>query len=118
MAADDDLTLDEWRAQRLQEAVNELDGGNKTRFGKRLGYEDGSYIRQMIQLKRPITEKFILMFEAQTNRPGWFDRPAGGEAGSLEQQIRIELSIRDVPEYTLRAFLEAIRAYPHRRKLA
>lgn len=118
MADDDELTLDEWRAMRLQKAVDELDDGNKTRFGKRMGYEDGSYVRQMIQLKRPITEKFILAFEAETGRVGWFDRVSSGEAGSLEQQIRMEIATRDVPEYTLRAFLEAIRAYPPRRKAA
>lgn len=103
---------------RLQRAVDELDDGNKTKFGKRMGYEDGSYVRQMIQLKRPITEKFILIFESKTNRHGWFDRVASGESGSLEQQIRMELAIRDVPDYTLRAFLEAIRGYPSRRKSA
>lgn len=113
-----ELSIDEWRAKRLEAAVDELDGGNKTQFGKRMGYGSGRYIQMMITMDRPITEKFIMSFEDKTGLVGWFDRTTTGSLGSLEQQIRRELSQRDVPEHTLRAFLDSIRAYPPRRKMA
>lgn len=53
---DDELTL--WRIERLQAAIDRLDGGNLNAFGRRMGWKDGSYVGQMLRGTRAITEKF------------------------------------------------------------
>lgn len=118
MGIGDEQSLDEWRMQRLKDAVRELAHDNWTEFGKRMGYADGSYMRQMKEGRRAITEKFIWKFEDVFSQKGWFERDASDTSGSLQQQIRTELHNREVPEHTLRAFLDTLRGYPLRRKTA
>jgi hypothetical protein len=111
----DRQTLDEWRAQRLKEAVKQLANDNHNEFGRRMGYKNGDYIRQMIAMRRPISEKFMWKFEEVTGLNDWFDPAANDSFGSLAQQIRIELATRDAPEHFLRTFLDALRSYPVKR---
>ena len=73
-----DVELAEFRIQRLKDAIDKLEGGNKSAFGRRLGYKDGAFIRQLLAGTRPITEKTIMQIEAIHGMNGWFNLP--GEA--------------------------------------
>ena len=65
--------LEKWRISRLEAAIEKLDGGNKSAFGRRLGHKDGGQVRQLIAGTRPITEKTIRKIEAFEGMAGWFD---------------------------------------------
>ena len=41
-----DVTI--WRVQRLEAAVKKYADGNVTEFGRRMGFKDGAYVRQML----------------------------------------------------------------------
>lgn len=60
------------RISRLEAAVDHVSNGNRTAFGKRLGYSDGAFVRQMLSGLRPITEKTIRAVEALPNMRDWF----------------------------------------------
>jgi hypothetical protein len=68
-----DIELNRHRVARLAAAVERVASGNKTEFGKRLGYQDGAFVRQMLSELRPITEKTIRAIEALPGMKGWFD---------------------------------------------
>lgn len=59
---------------RLDELAKKV--GGRAKLGRELGYEDGSFIRQMISGERPITEKTIKLIDRLRNGAfrGWFDR--------------------------------------------
>jgi hypothetical protein len=114
----DDAELLLWRVQRLDEAISHLDEGNLLAFGKRMGWADGSYTGQMLRGTRPITEKFIRRFEYVTGLDGWFDPEVQGREDSLEQKVRAELLSREVPEHVLQTFLDLVRNYPRRKRVA
>ncbi|KAK53998.1 peptidase S24-like protein [Bordetella bronchiseptica OSU054] len=63
---------------RLQAAVDHVSKGNKTDFGRRLGYKDGAFVRQMVGGIRPVTEKTIRAIESMPGMRGWFspDEPS------------------------------------------
>lgn len=110
----DDADLLLWRIDRLQAAIDRLDGGNLNAFGRRMGWIDGSYVGQMLRGARAISEKFVRKFEAETGLSGWFD-PLQAEGGdSLEYQVRIEIAARAVPEHVLQTILDLVRGYPKR----
>jgi len=67
------MDTEKWRIERLVAAIDDLDGGNKTAFGRRLGYKDGGHVRQMCAGTRPITEKTVERIEAMPGMTGWFD---------------------------------------------
>jgi hypothetical protein len=108
-----------WRVERLQAAIDQLDGGNINAFGRRMGLKDGSYIGQMLRGSRPITEKFVHKLESIHQMDGWFDRDQQvSQIGDLEQRIRTELLRRDVPEHILKTILDLVTNCPVRRKVA
>lgn len=68
-----DPAVREWRANRLQALLDHADfGGNKTTLGEALGFKSGAYVRQMIAMERPITEKRVDQIRGAKFR-GWFD---------------------------------------------
>ena len=64
--------LQEQRRGRLRAAVDYLCGGNETEFGRRLGYKDGGFVRQMLSGGKSITEKTILKIELLPGLERWF----------------------------------------------
>ncbi|MDF3939947.1 S24 family peptidase [Achromobacter denitrificans] len=68
-----EIELNEFRIGRLSAAVDHVSNGNKTDFGRRLGYKDGAFVRQMLSGIRPVTEKTIWAIEAMPGMKGWFD---------------------------------------------
>ncbi|MFU1957701.1 S24 family peptidase [Bordetella bronchiseptica] len=73
-----EVKLNEFRMVRLQAAVDHVSKGNKTDFGRRLGYKDGAFVRQMVGGIRPVTEKTIRAIESMPGMRGWFspDEPS------------------------------------------
>lgn len=60
-----------WRRARLQAAVEHI-GGNKAALGRLLGYQDGSFVGQMLRAERPITEDTVLRLESNHQFRAWF----------------------------------------------
>lgn len=68
-----DVELADYRVSRLKAAIDRVSNGDRTAFGRRLGYKDGAFVRQMLAGKRPISEKTIRAIEALPGLKGWFD---------------------------------------------
>ncbi|WP_120291011.1 LexA family transcriptional regulator [Paraburkholderia sp. BL23I1N1] len=66
------------RIEALRAAIDKLCGGNRTAFGKRLGYKDGAFVRQMLSGDRPVTEKTIRAIEALPGMKNWFSEATIG----------------------------------------
>ena len=67
-----ELDLTDYRIERLEAAINQVSGGDRTEFGRKLGYKDGAFIRQMLAGSRPVTEKTVAKIEALHGMSGWF----------------------------------------------
>lgn len=67
------IELDDYRVARLKQAAERVANGNNTVFGKRLGYADGAFIRQMLSGSRRVSEKTIRAVEKLPGMRGWFD---------------------------------------------
>lgn len=105
----------EWRTQRLQALIDHADAGNKTAFGRRMGYRDGALIRQMLSGTRPITEKFIHKAEQATGLSGWFTK---NDLDPLVSLLANELNGREVPEDVLQTILTMLKGYPTKSRAA
>src|SRR3546814_21146417 len=87
----DDSYLSTFRTERLQEAIVRVSSGNKTAFGRKLGFKDGAFIRQMLNGDRAITEKTVRAIESIQGMKGWFTPdPTLLEKGILEEKDRSE----------------------------
>ena len=92
------MELKAYRIERLSQAAKKMDDGNITLFGKRLGYVDGAFVRQMLKGTRPITEKTIRKIEEWRGMKGWFDNPsAGSNAMEVEDAPEIVAQQRWLP---------------------
>jgi hypothetical protein len=69
-----ELELQAERIELLLAAIKVIADGNKTLFGKKLGYADGAFVRQMLSGDRAITEKTIRAIESLPKMRGWFQR--------------------------------------------
>jgi len=67
-----DLELNNLRVSLLKAAVDRVAGGNISEFGRRLGYKDGAFVRQMLSGNRAVSEKTIRAVEALPGLRGWF----------------------------------------------
>lgn len=67
-----DLELNELRIALLKAAIGQVSDGNVSAFGRRLGYKDGAFVRQMLSGARPVTEKTIRSVEFLPGMKGWF----------------------------------------------
>jgi hypothetical protein len=79
--------LNAYRAERLAAAVDKVSGGNKSEFGRKLGYADGAFVRQMLAGTRPITEKTVMQIEGLHGMAGWFSEDRAEEDGEAEQSF-------------------------------
>jgi len=106
------------RIARLEAAIEKVAGGNKSDFGRRLGYKDGGLVFQMLAGKRPITEKTILQIEGLHGMAGWFSTqaPATGvepkaetaPADSIDRALRILATAASACSTTKRSSLEPL----------
>lgn len=64
--------LDAKLRARLIEAVDALTNGNADAFGRRLGYTNGGYIREIIRNVKPVRESLIDRVHALPGYEGWF----------------------------------------------
>ncbi|MBW9102916.1 S24 family peptidase [Paraburkholderia phenoliruptrix] len=69
-----ELELAQQRIEALRAAIEKVSEGNRTAFGRRLGYKDGAFVRQMLSGDRPVTEKTIRAIEAIPGMRGWFSK--------------------------------------------
>lgn len=72
---EDDINA--YRVSRLADLLRHDDlGGSKAALGRALGYKSGAYVRQLIDLERPVTEKLVAKIEAMkaSKFAGWFAR--------------------------------------------
>lgn len=101
-----DTEIQAWRIKRLKEAVEEFAGGNVSAFGRRLGYKDGAFVRQMLAGTRPIREKTVAAVEALPGLVNWFstDVPAAeidatytptDEEFAMVPQLDVEIACGD-----------------------
>lgn len=67
--------LDAKLRARLREAVDHFSEGNAEKFGKRIGYENGGYIRQCLRedSPRPVRSSLIAKMNEIPEMRGWFD---------------------------------------------
>src|SRR3546814_8788590 len=79
----DDSDLSTFRTERLQEAIVRVSSGNKTAFGRKLGFKDGAFIRQMLNGERAITEKTVRAIESLQGMKGWRSEEHTSELQSL-----------------------------------
>lgn len=62
--------LDARLQARLREAIEQFDGGSADAFGRRIGYTNGGYLREVLSGKKPTREALIDRVHAVI--PGWF----------------------------------------------
>ncbi|MDR5761928.1 S24 family peptidase [Caballeronia sp. LZ035] len=72
-----ELELNNLRVSLLRAAIDRVSNGNISEFGRRLGYKDGAFIRQMLNSNRAVSEKTIRSVEAIPGLRGWFSSTAG-----------------------------------------
>lgn len=93
-----ELDIQKWRVKRLEEAIAKIAGGNQSEFGRRLGYKDGAFIRQLIRGDRPVREKIVNAIEALPGMKGWFAMSGTPTAGPGFQNVEmVEARGRRVP---------------------
>lgn len=71
-----EIELNQRRVELLRAAIDKLEDGNVTAFGRRLGYKDGAFVRQMLSEKRAVSEKTIRAIESIPGMAGWFSDQA------------------------------------------
>lgn len=64
--------IQEFRRGRLSDAIDFASGGDRSAFGRKLGYKDGAFVRQMLSGTRAISEKTVRAIEALPGMNGWF----------------------------------------------
>jgi len=67
----------EQRRELLSKAIDRLTQGDRTAFGRRLGFKDGAFIRQMLSGSRSVSEKTIRLIESLPGMHGWFTQTGG-----------------------------------------
>lgn len=67
--------LAQHRRERLSKAIDHLTHGDRSAFGRRLGFKDGAFIRQMLNGSRAVSEKTIRHIESINGMQGWFSLP-------------------------------------------
>lgn len=76
--------LKQYRIDRLTAAVQRCCAGNRSEFGRLLGYKDGAFVRQMLAGSRPVTEKTVRQIEEIPGLRGWFEDDNGAADESTE----------------------------------
>lgn len=95
--------LAEARIGLLRHAIERVTGtpekpeGNQTEFGRRLGYKDGAFVRQMLAGGKPITEKTIRKIEAMPGMERWFTFMPELESAAAPSATRHKSASSDLP---------------------
>jgi len=71
-------------------------------LGRKLGYQNGAFISQMIQGHRPITEKTIFAIHQIPGCKGWFDAPDDTNPATINERT-------DPLPYSLEVVASALR---------
>lgn len=90
-----ELDLSRLRIAALQAAIDRVSDGNKSAFGRRIGYKDGAFVRQMLSGERPITEKTIRVIEQLPELKGWFAKFEENEAVATQSKSKHKTSEAD-----------------------
>lgn len=102
------------RIQRLMKAVDRVSNGNKTDFGRKLGFKDGAFVRQMLAGTRPITEKTVRTIESLHGMKGWFK-----DLSTAPENQQIVANYADLPWPLQKATIDRFYALtPEQRKEA
>lgn len=101
--------LQAWRRTRLEALANQL--GGKAALGRKLGYEDGAFVGQMIKGLRPISEKTVRAAEALEDRfRGWFSfLPPEQMPSAAERYSQLLRDLDDIPPGRRHRFLDEIQ---------
>lgn len=110
----DEEAIQKWRQTRMKDLAKKI-GGNAA-LGRKLGYQDGAFVGQMIGGVRPITEKTVLAAEALSGCAGWFAYPASSAnrpsvfEALTESERAILNDLRVLPDEDREEFARAIHA--------
>lgn len=75
--------IDEQLRLRLEAAVKDFADGNTDLFGRKVGYNNGGHIRQVIGKKRPVREALIDRVHRAEGMAGWFDAVLTSKSGAV-----------------------------------
>jgi len=64
--------MDQLLRDRLEQAVGLFDGGSADAFGRRIGYANGGYIREVLLGKKPVREALIDRVHGKSELADWF----------------------------------------------
>lgn len=76
--------IDQSLRARLQQAVDLFDAGSADAFGRRIGYANGGYIREVLLGKKPVREALIDRVHGKNELADWF---ADLLPGALQQMV-------------------------------
>lgn len=79
-----EIELQAARLERFKAAIDKVTDGNKTVFGKKLGYKDGAFVRQMLSGERAITDKTVRVIQGLPGMKGWFNESAESTESTAE----------------------------------
>lgn len=101
-----ELDLQTFRIARLSAAIDRVSKGDKTDFGRKLGYKDGAFVRQMVAGSRPITEKTVSKVESLHGMSGWFSVGRAQEKAGPGPRVRVfeRWPFEQVDEVKVRSF--------------
>jgi len=85
----------EQRRELLSKAIDHLTQGDRTAFGRRLGFKDGAFIRQMLSGSRSVSEKTIRLIESLPGMHGWFTQADGKKTPARAPLPRADTSPDD-----------------------
>lgn len=88
--------LAEQRRELLSKAINHLTQGDRSAFGRRLGFKDGAFIRQMINGSRAVSEKTIRHIESIPGMSGWFTQAEGDQPRASTLPLSPDISPGDI----------------------
>lgn len=79
----DESLIAKQRRELLSKAIDRLTQGDRSAFGRRLGFKDGAFIRQMLNGSRAVSEKTIRLVESVPGMQGWFTQAEGSQPPAL-----------------------------------
>ena len=92
----DEKLLAAQRRELLVKAIDRLTQGDRSAFGRRLGFKDGAFIRQMLSGARVVSDKTVRLIEAVPGMHGWFSQADGTQPPPLAPLPLTEISPTDI----------------------
>ena len=102
----------DYRVARLQDLLDDAHfAGIKTALGRALGYDNGAFIRQMLERERPISEKTVRAVETMLGGKykGWFSCPATAPTFSA-RALRLARMYDELPPFKRQAAYASVQA--------